>query len=69
MSGPLSNAHTVVTKLPARDLERARALYRDKLGLEPVEGRPGGLPYVCGPTEFHLFNSAGAVRGIDPDGI
>ena len=35
MPGPLSNAHTV-TKLPAQDLERARAFYRDKLGLEPV---------------------------------
>jgi catechol 2,3-dioxygenase-like lactoylglutathione lyase family enzyme len=31
--GPLSDAHTV-TKLPAQDLERARAFYRDKLGLE-----------------------------------
>lgn len=54
MPGPLSNAHTV-TKLPAADLERARAFYRDKLGLEPVEERTGGLRYVCGPTEFHLF--------------
>src|SRR5258708_24409345 len=62
MPGPLSNAHTV-TKLPAQDLERARAFYRDKLGLEPVEGRTGGLRYVCGPTEFHLFSSAGAPSG------
>ena len=62
MSGPLSNAHTV-TKLPAQDLERARAFYRDKLGLEPVEERDGGLRYVCGPTEFHLFSSAGAPSG------
>jgi catechol 2,3-dioxygenase-like lactoylglutathione lyase family enzyme len=57
MPGPLSNAHTV-TKLPAQDLERARAFYRDKLGLEPVEERIGGLRYVCGPTEFHLFSIA-----------
>ena len=35
MPGLLSNSHTV-TKLPAQDLERARAFYRDKLGLEPV---------------------------------
>jgi len=62
MTGPLSNAHTV-TKLPAQDLERARAFYRDKLGLEPVEQRAGGLRYVCGPTEFHLFSSAGAPSG------
>jgi catechol 2,3-dioxygenase-like lactoylglutathione lyase family enzyme len=62
MSGPLSNAHAV-TKLPAQDLERARAFYRDKLGLEPVEERTGGLRYLCGPTEFHLFSSAGAPSG------
>jgi catechol 2,3-dioxygenase-like lactoylglutathione lyase family enzyme len=62
MLGPLSNAHTV-TKLPAQDLERARAFYRDKLGLEPVETRTGGLRYVCGPTEFHLCSSAGAPSG------
>ena len=62
MPGPLSNAHTV-TKLPAQDLERARAFYRDKLGLEPVEERSGGLRYVCGPTEFHLFSSSGKPSG------
>jgi catechol 2,3-dioxygenase-like lactoylglutathione lyase family enzyme len=62
MPGPLSSAHTV-TKLPAQDLERARAFYREKLGLEPVEERSGGLRYVCGPTEFHLFSSAGAPSG------
>src|SRR5256885_14898011 len=60
--GALSNAHTV-TRLPAQDLERARAFYRDKLGLEPVEERVGGLRYVCGPTEFHLFRSTGVPSG------
>ena len=62
MPGSLSNAHTV-TKLPAQDLERARAFYRDKLGLEPVEERVGGLRYVCGGTEFHLFSSTGKASG------
>src|SRR5258708_15265403 len=62
MPGPLSNAHTV-TKLPAQAVERARAFDGDKLGLEPVEERTGGLRYVCGPTEFHLFSSAGAPSG------
>jgi catechol 2,3-dioxygenase-like lactoylglutathione lyase family enzyme len=62
MSGPLANAHTV-TKLPAQDLERARAFYRDKLGLEPVEERTGGLRYVSGQTEFHLFTSTGMPSG------
>src|ERR1700704_4309232 len=62
MPGPLSNAHAVA-KLPAQDLERARAFYRDKLGLEPIEERAGGLRYICGPSEFHLFSSAGAPSG------
>ncbi len=62
MPGPLGHAHTI-TKLPAQDLERARAFYRDKLGLEPTETRTGGLRYVCGTTEFHLFASAGTPSG------
>ncbi len=62
MPGPLSSAHAV-TKLPAQDLDRARAFYRDKLGLEPAEERGGGLRYLCGATEFHLFSSAGAPSG------
>src|SRR5256714_14898922 len=62
MPGPLSNAHRV-TKRPAQHLERARVFYRDKLGLEPVEERTGGLRYVCGPTEFHLFSSTGSPSG------
>jgi catechol 2,3-dioxygenase-like lactoylglutathione lyase family enzyme len=62
MPAPLSDAHTV-TKLPAQDLERARAFCRDKLGLQPVEERQGGLRYVSGPTEFHLFSSAGTPSG------
>lgn len=62
MPGPLSDAH-VVPKLPAQDLERARQFYRDKLGLEPVEERDGGLRYICAGTEFHLFSSSGAPSG------
>ena len=62
MTGPLDSAH-VVTKLPAQDLDRARRFYRDRLGLEAVEERPGGLRYVCGATEFHLFQSSGAASG------
>ena len=53
----------VATRLPAQDLERARAFYRDKLGLEPVEERPGGLRYQCAGGVFALFASAGAPSG------
>jgi catechol 2,3-dioxygenase-like lactoylglutathione lyase family enzyme len=33
----------VAARLPAQDLDRARAWYSEKLGLEPVEQRPGDL--------------------------
>jgi catechol 2,3-dioxygenase-like lactoylglutathione lyase family enzyme len=62
MAGPLDSAHAV-TKLPTQDLDRARRFYRDLLGLEAVEEREGGLRYVCGTTEFHLFRSSGAASG------
>jgi catechol 2,3-dioxygenase-like lactoylglutathione lyase family enzyme len=53
----------VATRLPARDLERAKAFYREKLGLEPIEERPGGARYRCGNSYFALFQSAGAPSG------
>jgi catechol 2,3-dioxygenase-like lactoylglutathione lyase family enzyme len=53
----------VATRLPAQDLERARRFYADKLGLHPVEERPGGLRYECGKGSFSLFASAGAPSG------
>jgi catechol 2,3-dioxygenase-like lactoylglutathione lyase family enzyme len=62
MTSPLSAAHAV-TKLPAQDLDRARQFYRDRLGLEPIEEREGGLRYICGTTEFHVFASSGAPSG------
>jgi catechol 2,3-dioxygenase-like lactoylglutathione lyase family enzyme len=53
----------VATRLPAQDLERARSFYSEKLGLEPVEERRGGLLYRCGSGFFALFESAGAASG------
>ena len=32
---------SVATRLPAQDLDRARAFYADRLGLEPVDERHG----------------------------
>jgi catechol 2,3-dioxygenase-like lactoylglutathione lyase family enzyme len=61
-AGLLGNA-AVATRLPAQDLERARRFYAEKLGLEPVEERPGGLRYRCASGEFVLFQSAGAPSG------
>lgn len=60
--GPLASGRAI-TKLPAQDLDRARAFYRDKLGLTPVEEREGGLRYLCMAGEFHLFLSTGAASG------
>jgi len=53
----------VSTRLPAQDLERARAFYSEKLGLEPVEEREGGLRYRCSNCYFSLFQSAGRASG------
>jgi catechol 2,3-dioxygenase-like lactoylglutathione lyase family enzyme len=55
----LEDSH-VATRLPVQDLERARLFYAEKLGLEPVEERPGGLLYRCGSGSFALFISSGA---------
>lgn len=53
----------VAARIPARDLERAKAFYADKLGLHPSEERPGGARYRCGSSWFSLFESAGAASG------
>jgi catechol 2,3-dioxygenase-like lactoylglutathione lyase family enzyme len=58
----LQDGH-VATRLPVQDMERARAFYADKLGMEPVEERPGGLLYRCASGEFALFESTGASPG------
>ena len=51
----------IATRLPTTDLERARSWYAEKLGLEPVDERPGGLLYRVGDSEFALFASSGAI--------
>jgi catechol 2,3-dioxygenase-like lactoylglutathione lyase family enzyme len=58
----LANAH-VESRLPAQDLDRARRWYAEKLGLEPVEEREGGLRYECGGGVFCLFASTGSSDG------
>jgi catechol 2,3-dioxygenase-like lactoylglutathione lyase family enzyme len=51
------------TRLPAADLDRARAWYAEKLGLEPGDERPGGLLYRVGGAEFAVFLSTGRASG------
>jgi catechol 2,3-dioxygenase-like lactoylglutathione lyase family enzyme len=45
----LQAAH-IATRLPVRDLDRACAWYSEKLGLDPVEERSGGLLYPAHPA-------------------
>jgi catechol 2,3-dioxygenase-like lactoylglutathione lyase family enzyme len=47
MQNPLS----IYTVLPVKDLDRARAFYRDKLGLEATLEKPGMLAY-SGPSGY-----------------
>ena len=58
----LANSN-VATRLPVKDLARARRFYSEKLGLEPAERRPGGLSYRCANGCFALFESAGSASG------
>jgi catechol 2,3-dioxygenase-like lactoylglutathione lyase family enzyme len=53
----------VAARLPAQDLDRARAFYSECLGLEPADERPGGLLYRVGNGEFALFQSTGRASG------
>ena len=53
----------VAARLPAQDLDRARAFYAERLGLEPADERPGGLLYRVGGAEFALFLSSGRSSG------
>lgn len=57
------NRSNVSTRIPAQDLERAEAFYKDNLGLTPTERRPGGLRYQCGSGSFSIFQSSGAPSG------
>lgn len=59
----LARALGVATRLPAQDLERARRFYSEKLGLDPVDERPGGLLYRCADSEFVVFASTGSSPG------
>lgn len=55
----LSNlqAHAAIA---VKDLERAKAFYREKLGFVPVFETPSGAMYASGGSEFFLFSSPSA---------
>jgi catechol 2,3-dioxygenase-like lactoylglutathione lyase family enzyme len=59
----LSQARVYVTLL-AEDLERARAFYKDKLGLLPSQEYSWALVYELeGGTRFSLFRTPNPARG------
>jgi catechol 2,3-dioxygenase-like lactoylglutathione lyase family enzyme len=68
-SAPVYGPHMVLgsavveARIPTQDLARARAWYAEKLGLDPVEERDGGLRYEGSSGVFCLFASAGSSNG------
>jgi len=53
------DAFPVYAVLPSSDLDRARAWYRDHLGMVPAKEDPGGLWYSCADgTWFVVTRSA-----------
>jgi catechol 2,3-dioxygenase-like lactoylglutathione lyase family enzyme len=61
MSAPTMNQS--YAKLPARDVERARAFYADKLDLTPFGEDDGHLFYEVGGSHFMVYPSSGAASG------
>ena len=54
----------VESTIPARDLERARRFYAEKLGLTPTSEERIGLRYrLADGTRFRLFKSGGTASG------
>ena len=50
--------------LPAQDMARAKAFYRDKLGLTPTREDPSGMMYaLAAGTGFGVFPSSGKPSG------
>lgn len=59
----LSDCRTLAT-LPARDIERARRFYAEKLGLTATPGAaPGYFLYHCGGAAFSLYETSGRASG------
>jgi catechol 2,3-dioxygenase-like lactoylglutathione lyase family enzyme len=50
-------------KLPARDVERARAFYADRLNLTPFGEHDSHLFYEVGGSHFMVYPSSGAASG------
>jgi catechol 2,3-dioxygenase-like lactoylglutathione lyase family enzyme len=51
------------TTIPVSDLERARHLYTETLGLSPAMVTEGGVMYRSGGTQFFVYPSAFKASG------
>src|SRR5260370_11496226 len=49
--------------LPAKDLDRARGFYSDRIGLNPISEDKAGIHFVMGGTRVRLFRSGGVASG------
>lgn len=49
--------------LPAKDLERAKSFYAERLGLTATSETETGVHYIVGGTRFRLFRSGGSASG------
>ena len=56
------DAHAEAT-LPARDLDRAKTFYLERLGLTPTHEDGAGIHYAVGGSRFRLFRSGGSASG------
>jgi catechol 2,3-dioxygenase-like lactoylglutathione lyase family enzyme len=64
----LKDQHVLPT-LPARDLDRARSWYADKLGLTPDQEPPDALLYRTGGDCWFLGSGPGCNRKSCRDGL
>lgn len=55
---------SVNAALPAQDLDRAKAFYADKLGLQPYDDDGNNVRYrMADGSEFNVFRTSGAPSG------
>ena len=63
MSSNLWETAVAEATLPAKDLDRAKDFYAQRLGLTPTSEDRQGVHYVVGGTRFRLFRSGGTASG------
>ncbi|HEV3232509.1 MAG TPA: VOC family protein [Candidatus Dormibacteraeota bacterium] len=54
---------TVHTTLPAIDMDRAKAFYRDQVGATAGDEKEGGAFFALGETRFTLYPTPNPTRG------